>query len=110
MRKFVVPLLSCFASVASAQVPYDWFELNARVVSIEVTYMPSLILFSTDASVGSCPAGTFLRWNGNGADVATKQSNAKSVLAALMAAKLSGTAIRMYGVNANCEVRFVYFG
>jgi len=67
-----------------------------------------MVKFATDLPAGSCSAGTFLTWNGQGADATAKQSNVKSVLAALMSAKLSGTTIRIYGVNANCEVKFFY--
>lgn len=105
-------LATCLASpsLVAAQAPYDWEVSNARVTSVEVTYMPTVVLFATDASAGSCPAGTYLRWSGHGADAAMKQSNVRSTLATLMASKLSGTPIRIFGVNANCEVRFLYFG
>lgn len=99
-----------FACNATAQAQYDWQVQNARVTSIEVTYMPSAVLFSIDAAAGSCPAGGFLRWNGYGADAPAKQSNVKSIFAALVSAKMSGTTIRVYGVNTNCEVKFFYLG
>jgi hypothetical protein len=75
---------------------------------IEVTYMPSVVLFSTDLSLGTCPAGTFLRWLGSGADEATRQANVKAVLGSLLAVKMSGSPVRIYGVNANCEVKFIH--
>lgn len=113
MKAIAVGLCSALFAVQSfAQTPppYDWVVTSTHVMSIEATYMPAVVLFSTDAGAGSCPAGTFVRWTGKGADVATQQANAKSIYALLIAAKTSGTPVQMYGVNAQCEIRFIYLG
>ncbi len=93
---------------AEAQAPYDWMVSGVHVTRIEATYMPSAIPFAIDAPGGSCAAGTTLQWSGTGADAATQQANTKAVYAALLAAKLSGSTIRAYGVNSGCVVKFIY--
>jgi hypothetical protein len=109
MKKIALFLAGCsFVAAAPAQLPYDWVAESAPIVRIEVTYMPSIVLFSTDVSLGNCPAGTFLRWMGSGPDEATRQANVKAVLASLLAMKLSGNTVRLYGANANCEVKFIH--
>ena len=96
-------------SSASAQSPpYDWIVTGARITWIEATYMPSVVPFGIDAAGGSCGAGTQLKWNGSGSDLATQQASVKAIYAALVGAKLSGTTVRLYGVNAGCIVKFIY--
>lgn len=89
---------------------YDWQVMNAKVVSIEVSYMPDRVLFYIDQPAGSCGVGGPIKWVGRGVDQTTKQGNAKAVLATLIAAKTSGTGIQVYGLNSNCEAMFLYLG
>jgi hypothetical protein len=109
MNKYVILASMLFASSSSfAQAPYDWAIANARVSSIEATYMPSQLVFKIDKPVGTCAAGALLHWQGQGEDQTSQYESTKAILALLMAAKLSDSTIRIYGFNNNCEVKFIY--
>jgi putative heme degradation protein len=43
-----------------------------------------------------------------GAEAVSKASNAKAVLAVLLAAKTSGQHVLVFGGNQGCQARFVY--
>jgi hypothetical protein len=107
MKNILFFSLSLLSSSLYAQNPYDWFIPEARITFIEATYMPMTIVFGSDTAGGTC---TRMTWVGQGADQAAQYANAKSVFAMLIAAKVSATPIKMYGVNAGCEVRFIYLG
>ena len=105
--------LAFFATVAltlpaSTQPAYDWQISNVHVTAIEATYMPTAVLFTVDANAGSCAAGTWLKWNGIDADQATAQANNKAIYALLLASKLSGATVRLFGSNSGCLVKFIY--
>jgi hypothetical protein len=111
MKKYFRSFLSVLLFyIGNNAIAYDWSATSAHVVSIEGTYMPSEILFVVDVSVGSCPSGVFLKWQGHGADAATRQANVKAIYALLVAARLSSTPIRIYGSNSDCLVSFIYLG
>jgi hypothetical protein len=103
----------------SPAIAYDWDVIGVHITVVEGTYMPGAISFQTDVAVGTtCPAGSWLIWNGLGPDAQTQQANAKSVYALLLAAKLSGKTVNLFGnnkapvgppTNANtCLVTFVH--
>ncbi|WAC74952.1 hypothetical protein OU995_09750 [Roseateles sp. SL47] len=99
-----------FPQLSQAEDPYDWSTTSAHVVTMELTYMPASLMFAIDTNVGSCGAGTMLTWKGSGADETARRANMNAVLAAMLAAKVSGTPVRVFGKTAGCEVKFVYFG
>jgi len=109
MKKLVASFAACaFALPASAQPAYDWAVSGVHVTAIEATYMPSAVLFTVDTNAGSCGAGTWLKWNGIDADQATAHANNKAVYALLLASKLSGSTVRVFGSNSGCLVKFIY--
>ena len=109
MKKLLAFLATSGLAVpASTQPAYDWQISNAHVTSIEATYMPTAVLFTVDVNAGSCAAGSWLKWSGIEADQATAQANNKAIYALLLASKLSGATVRMFGSNSGCLVKFVY--
>jgi len=97
-----------FALPASTQPAYDWQISSVHITAIEATYMPTAVLFAVDANAGSCGAGTWLKWNGIDADQATAQANNKAVYALLLASKLSGATVKVFGSNSGCLAKFIY--
>lgn len=102
----IAKLIAAAAAALSLCGPahaYDWY-VASTVAYVEATYMPGAIVFTINDAAGSCAAGTTLHWNPPSAD------NAKAIFAALLAARASGTQIRMYGVNSGCVVSNFLFG
>lgn len=91
-------------SYASA---YNWVA-EVKVTSIEVTYMPKLIPFYVDQSIGSCPIGNPLKWTAQGDTADEKNQNAQAVLAVLLTAKLSGQKVMAYVIADGCRVEYLY--
>lgn len=109
MKKLLAFLAICaFAVPASTQPAYDWQISSVHVTAIEATYMPTAVLFTIDANAGSCGAGSWLKWNTIDADQATAQANNKAIYALLLASKLSGSTVRLFGSNSGCLVKFIY--
>lgn len=104
--------LACLAAmttfIATPAQAYDWAITGAHIVHIEATYMPTTIPFNVDKAGGSCTAGATLTYTGHGADTTTAQANTKAIYALLLAARVSGTPVDLYGDNSNCTVNFVY--
>jgi hypothetical protein len=86
---------------------YDWV-IEVNVLVIEPSYVPSLINFVVDGGAGSCPAGSWLAWNAQGADQPSKIANIQAVLAVLMTAKAGGTKVRLHGNNAGCSIEHIH--
>jgi hypothetical protein len=103
IAKLIAAVAAALALCGPAHA-WDYYVGSAQVQWIETSYMPSAIVFTIDVAAGSCAAGTSLHWNPANAD------NAKAVFAALVAARASGTQIRLYGLNAGCVISNVYFG
>jgi hypothetical protein len=92
---FLVALLLNINAVAGST---DW-NVNAHVTVVEGTYMPNSITFQLDTTAGPCSAGSWLEYDGQGSDTPTQQANAKSIYALLLASKLSGQSVTLYGSN-----------
>ena len=109
---FVVALAVVLLSFtpATAQPAYDWNVIGVHVTVVEGTYVPNQVTFQSDANGGaSCPAGTWLTYKATqGTDAQTQQANVKAVYALLLAAKLSGNTVNLFGKNAGCIVNFVH--
>ncbi|PSB00973.1 hypothetical protein [Merismopedia glauca] len=101
----IVCLNCAFASPAFA---YDWQVISAKVTVVEPTYMPTSISFQINQNAGSCPAGTWLVWNGQGTTDIDKKDNSKAVLAALMTAVNSNKSINVFGFNSGCKIQFIH--
>ena len=103
--------LTCLATatmfVGTPAWAYDWAIQSAHVVHIEATYVPTVIPFNVDKAGGSCVAGATLKFTGQGADTPTAQANTKAIYALLLAARLTGTPVDLYG-NNDCSVTFVH--
>jgi hypothetical protein len=102
-------LLSIVALMSAALVPtkalaYDWGVL-VPVTSVEASYMPTVVLFSTNVALGTCPAGSWIKWEST-----TNPDGVKAVFALLLAAKITGTPVFAYGVNAGCALQYIHLG
>jgi hypothetical protein len=103
----IIPLMVSVPAGAA----YDWSVVGVSVTVVEASYMPQKVTFeiNIDAS-SSCTAGTWLTWTPQGADEATLQANANAIYAMLLAAKVSGTPVTVFGLNANCAVTYLHMG
>lgn len=82
--------------------------VDAKVSSIEVTYVPGDIRVSINVAAGSCPAGTSLTWIPQGSTQTAKYYNADAILATLLTARAANITIRLYVANAGCQIEFLY--
>jgi hypothetical protein len=100
--------LAGVAALGSSQAwAYDW-GVEARVVAIESTYMPTQVLFSIDAAGSSCTVGTLLKWTPKGSTADEKIANAQAIFSTLLTAQASGRKVRVYGNNSGCTVDYLH--
>ena len=103
-------VVTCIAPAqALAQDPL--IGVNARVIFVEATYIPDSITFMIDRPLGSCPAGSLLRYFSQGVDTTTKSANIAAVFSLLLTAKTSNQAVTINSYSSDCvKVRFVSLG
>jgi hypothetical protein len=88
---------------------FDWSTEGAHVIVVEGTYIPDHNFFKIDADAGSqCPAGTWLKWPGQGPDTLAQQKNVEAVYSMLLAAKLSNSRVNVFGRDQDCTVNFIH--
>lgn len=99
-------LLSMPLSAASAQT-YDAYG-KGRISAIEASYMPGMINFQLDTSIGGCAAGQFIVWRPQGSTQTARDQNAQAVFATLLTAKASNQSILVYLTSNGCTATFLY--
>jgi hypothetical protein len=108
MKKFVFVLLVLpLLAVAPAMATDAW---GAHVVLVSGHDGPDVVYFVIDQPVDSCPARTaFLQFTGGSTDQETNRARIKAVYAMLLAAKLSGQTVAVFGTGSTggnfCTVR-----
>jgi hypothetical protein len=107
VKKLLCLLLLLLAAAPASAQSYDW-SVVAKVVAIEVTYMPTSLPFKLDTAAGTCPAGSVMNWTMVGADATAKAQNAQAVLAALMTAQSAGRSVTVFGNNSGCKALYLY--
>lgn len=107
MRPRLIIVSAITASLSVHAEAYDWSAVT-KVSNIEVTYMPTQLLFKADSAGGSCPAGSLLQWNIRGANATEKAQNAQAVLSALMTAQAMDRTVTILGNNSGCTVDYIY--
>jgi hypothetical protein len=109
MKKLLAFLaMYVLALPAFPEAAYDWEISGVHITAIEATYMPSTLVFTVDANAGSCGVGARLTWSSSAPDQATMQANHKAIYALLLASKLSGSTVRMFGSNSGCLLKFIH--
>ena len=105
-----VKVLSCtlLLIISSSAFSADWSG-SVKITKVIVDYMPDMLRFNVDTSLGNCSAGTWLDHKGKGSDQATKRENLKVVYSATLAALMSGTTVWVNGINAGCEIDNMQF-
>jgi len=88
--------LSAWSGSASAME-----SVQAKVITVEASYMPNTVSFSLDAGTATCPAGVWLLWQ-KGAD-----SN-KAAYALLLTALTTGKTITFYHQAGSCVGEFLH--
>ena len=99
MKHIIVSLLLMTCCSANA---IQW--IKAKVTAMEVTYMPTKLLFSLDSGNTACPAGKMMSWENASAE------NNKVIHSTILAAMLAGKKVHVVinDNDANCIVRYVY--
>ena len=90
--------LICITSPASAQ------SVTAKVVNIEPSYMPDMVLFKLDAAFGACAAGSWVYYYGTAYypnPVTDAKKNVQAVYVGLLATMLAGKKVEVSG-SATC--------
>lgn len=95
---FLLSLLTICCSANAIQ----W--IKAKVTAMEVTYMPTKLLFSLDSGNTACPAGKMMLWENASAE------NNKVIHSTVLAAMLAGKKVHVVinDNDTNCVVRYVY--
>ena len=85
-NEFTAFLLASIASFVAPDLAYDLPVAVAKVILVEVSYLPGAVFFQVDQPVAYCPAGEFILWYGgasyppgNAATEADRKSNVKRV-------------------------------
>ena len=97
-----------FAAVAVAPVTAADWDVTARVVSVEVSYVPDSVRLQIDRPAGTCAAETTLFWTPQAATYAERIASVQAVLKIMSAAQTSGSGIRVVGNNTGCALQLVY--
>lgn len=114
LHKYMFNAVSLLLIVSMATMPvkaYDWSGVTVHVVNISPVGFPSQVEFQGDTAPGTCPSNLFFYFP-QGADQATQQTNAKGIMAILVAAQLTGHAVSLYGINPTstfqyCQVQWI---
>ena len=98
---------------------YDAPVPVAKVILVEVTYLPGAVFFQVDQPVANCLAGEFILWDGgasyppgNAATEADRKSNVKQLTNTLLAAMHTNARVRVHARNkigtGSCVVEFLH--
>lgn len=93
--------LTCITSLASAQ------SVTAKVVNIEPSYMPDMVLFKLDAAFGSCTAGSWIYYYGTAGGSTEPKKNVQAIYAGLLGTMLAKTKVEVSGPT-NCVASFIH--
>lgn len=118
-KKYMFYAVSCLLIVSLTAMPakaYDWQNVTVHVVSIAPVGFPGYVEFTADTGPSTCSNLFF--YIPQGADEATQQTNAKGVLAIVMAAQLTGHALNLAGINPTgtsglsqfCQIQYIWAG
>lgn len=100
-----------FAALAfthsASSFAYDW-SVETAVTLVQPTYMPRSVSFKLSDAAGECVAGAWLKWTPQGTTEAEKHANANAVYGTLLTAFITGRKVRVFGVNAGCNVEYLH--
>lgn len=108
MKRFIATMSMLAAAAFSMPASAYDAVADAKIMQVEITYMPDHIVFWTDTAIGACPAGGMLDWVPRNATQSGKDQNTQAALAALMTAKSTGARMRLFVINNGCKVEFIY--
>lgn len=83
---------------------YAGYDVTAKVVNIEPSYMPDLILFKLDATIGTCNADQWLYYYGTYYSPSDPKKNVQTIYAGLLYALASGKKVEVHSEAAGCVV------
>jgi len=106
-KPMLVGVTCALLAAAQPSTAHDWGIPNARVLSVEATYMPLNIVFKINQAAGSCAAGVLLNYSAQGDTEDRRIANANAVLSMLMTAKITGQTVTVTGANAGCTVQYL---
>jgi hypothetical protein len=108
MKKLLVLLVLSALAITPATATDVY---GAHVTLVSGHDGPNILYFQIDQPIDSCAAGTYLQFTGGSTDQATNQARIRAVYALLLAAKLSGQTVDVYGTGSPggnfCTVRGV---
>jgi hypothetical protein len=104
------PLFALLLSMILAITPAMALDAyGAHVTLVSGHDLPNIVYFQVDQPVDSCPAHAYLQYVGNTSDTATNQASIRAVYAMLLAAKVSGQTVSVFGTGSNvnnfCTIR-----
>lgn len=100
-RIALVAVLTGITSLASAQ------SVAAKVVNIEPSYMPDMLIFKLDAAYGSCAAGSWVYYYGTAGGSTDPKKNVQAIYAGLLATMLAKTKVEVSGPT-NCVASYIH--
>ena len=102
-----VAVMTCIAP-AQALAQGAIIGVSAKITFVEATYIPDSITFMIDQPLGTCPAGSLLRYFSQGVDTTTKSQNIAAVFSLMLTAKVSNQIVTVSSYSPDCAVvRFV---
>jgi hypothetical protein len=108
-RKLILFPLS--AGLSAGAYGWDAQAFQAKVKTIEVSYLPSYFMMQIDKAAGSCAAGSWLTFSAPlQSATASKEAAVRSVLAATLAAQVTATSVNIYLTQAGCSIMHIHLG
>ena len=96
-------LIWCLLFLSGSAFAYDW-DVVGKVTRLEPSFVPDHLNIRIDTAAGSCPAGIWIFYGGNGSTEQDRKDSVKAAYAALLSSLLTGTSVEFYGFNTNCTV------
>lgn len=103
MKRILTSLLA--ATLLAVSLPaHAGYDVTAKVVNIEPSYTPDMVLFKLDAAIGTCGAGQWVYYYGTYYSPTDAKKNVQAVYTALLYALASGKKVEVHSEAAGCVV------
>lgn len=73
------------------------WDVTAKVITIEPSYIPDMVLFKIDAAAGTCPAENWIYYYGTAYTPTEQKRNMQSMYAGLLTSTVSGKRMEVHG-------------
>jgi hypothetical protein len=91
----------CIALLLGSSFQAQAWDVTAKVITIEPSYMPDVVLFKLDAAADTCTAGNWLYYYGTAYNTTDSKKNVQAIYIGLLTTLDSGKRLEVHG-DTNC--------